>query len=210
MRSLARLLTAAIVLVAACSAPDSPEPRTIVRARETSVRTMAVVGPVEDTVMGTLSPVAHFISAALRERRARMAIREALLNEPRGSNGLDLSRCGSNTALAALMAAGEHAGAGAARAICKGLAAKKGITLWMNPGWLRTWDGARMPLVAALDNPAAPLPKIFKGYADKDRVVFLPADGSLNAPILVVLGEARSPEAHHGVRSANAHSFTVR
>ena len=63
------------------------------------------------------------------------------------------------------------------------------MTLWMVPGRLREWTGSMAPIVAAIDDPSRPLPQFFKGYYGAQRAVDLPQDGSVTAPVLMVLGQ---------------------
>jgi hypothetical protein len=150
--------------------------------------------------MGQLSPVAQFISTAILDKNARLELHAALLNAGGSPFGLKLSECASSAPLVTLMNAGEHRGAGSGRALCRMLAARGGVTLWMNPAWLRQWDGSTLPIVAAIDNPAIALPRTFKGYIGAKHAIDLPADGSVGGPVLVVLGAGKT-HTRRAVRS---------
>jgi hypothetical protein len=70
----------------------------------------------------------------------------------------------------------------------------------MDPDGLARWDPRAMPVVTALDDPAAALPARFRGYLGPERTVDLRGDGSTGAPVLVVLPDLHP--ARRGTRHA--------
>ena len=187
-------LVLAAVAMTACNSDRPVAPNVVAPAK--AVATYAISAPVSDDVMGPLSPVAHFIAAALHDQDARVRLRAALMAPGLSMSGLSLSSCSSDEVLKQLFAAGERRGAGKAGALCQMLRTRGGVSLWMAPGRLRGWSPSMMPIVAAIDNPSRRLPPKFKGYLGARRAVELPEDGSINGPILMVLGaETLMPRA---------------
>ena len=149
--------------------------------------TVKIDAPVRDTVMGDLSPVARHLAFGLRNPKARADLAAYMKSNPEPHSGVDLQTCDRTPALAGLIAAGERAGGAAG--MCAIVRQRAGVTLYMDPDRLKQWDPRIAPIVTAIDDPAAQRPASFLGYRTGDRLVELPADGSLRGPILVVLGQ---------------------
>jgi hypothetical protein len=174
---------AAVVVAASCSRPDATAPR-VAGKRMTASRVVAFD---TDSVMGSLSPIAQHVIAGLQDSSIRMAVYHAMTKRGASTVGLDLQGCADEPVVLALIREGEHNGAMPASQACGVLKGLPGAVLYMDPDRLRAWDGSTIPIVTALENPHARIPPTFHGYRATNRMIDLPADGSLKGPILVIL-----------------------
>lgn len=172
-----------VLLVAACR--DTPEAVTRLPKRQSTM--VPILGVDQDATMGALSGVARHIVTALRDPALRAAVAAAMKADSTSRLGLDLQDCDSPGVVHSLLAAGEKYGAGAAASVCASIKSRAAGALFMDPDRLRGWNGSTIPIVTAIENPRSALPATFHGYLSSERVIDLPADGSLKGPILVVL-----------------------
>lgn len=140
-----------------------------------------------DPVMGTLSPIAQYVAAGLQDFAVRLAVHRALTSPSAHRMGLDLHACASDSVIISLLRAGERRGAGLAASVCQMLGSMNGAVLFMDPSRLRKWNGSTVPIVTAIANPGRELPATFHGYRSPNRLIDLPADGSIQGPVFIVL-----------------------
>jgi len=137
--------------------------------------------------MGALSPIARFISGALRDSSMRHAVAAAMKESSTGHLGLDLQTCGTATLVQRLMLTGEQHGMGSAQSMCAVMSRFDGLTLFMDPDRLSRWNGRAIPIVTAIADLHHPLPNKFLGYRSPARTIELSASDPVNGPLLVVL-----------------------
>ena len=178
------------MIFAGCDRQQAIGPQTGTRAV-----TSARVTPASDGTMGGLSVVALQISLSLQDPDTRQALAAALKTDTMARGGVDLQDCDHSSLAHQLLAVGERRGGRTAASLCAEIAGRRGLILYMDPDRLAAWSGRDTPVVAAIENPQAPLPSEFTAYRSPTRTIALPSDGSLKGPILVVLpfrGQARA------------------
>lgn len=139
-----------------------------------------------DVAMGAFSPVARLVSAALQDSATRVRVYRALKMAP-GRLGLDLQLCQDDPLIHEIFDAGERFGAGVAASHCAFARAQGGLVLYMDHDRLQHWDPSVSPIVTAIANIDTPSAATFHGYRSPVRMIDLPADGSVQGPILVIL-----------------------
>lgn len=208
MRRLAAVISSivTVVTITACDQVTSPAMN-----KRHRVVSPIVAPPIVDPTMGSLSPVARHIVIALRDPAMRTALRQALVASSSSGVGLDLADCGGTSPAAMLLTRGEELGGSAAVDLCALITRRHGVTLYMNRTALAGWDGSVIPVVTAIENPAAPLPATFQGYRSPTVSIQLPGRGrALSGPLLVVLPIAHPSEVRrHGTTPFSVQVKTV-
>lgn len=153
----------------------------------TPAQTIISGEPVSNPVMGDLSPVARQVVAGLQNPKVRGAIIRALRDPANRGAGIDLLDCSPGSAVGDLLQAGESRGGEGANTLCSAFRSWGGVTLYMAPDRLAAWDSTVIPIVTAIAHPDSALPATLVGYRSPARTIDLPADGSLQGPILVVV-----------------------
>jgi hypothetical protein len=175
---------ALLVAAAACNGPDLPA-----RTAPTPMDAARLARVAEkDPVMGDLSGIAQHVAAAMQSPAVRTVIAAELKQAPNGITQLDLQDCGRNAAIKAMLDEGQRRGGAAPGTLCSAIAKADGMVLYMDRDLLARWDPAAVvPIVTALAHPGTALPAAFRGYRTPEETVDLPGDGSVTAPVLVVL-----------------------
>jgi hypothetical protein len=178
------LVMLAVLLGTAC---DRQDPTNLVVP---TARLSTEAAPVTDDVMGSLSPVAQYIVAALQDSGVRFRLAAVMKNPNFPASIVDLQDCagGQGSLVWDLLDAGERRHLGSAVSICEKLRKRVGITLYMSPERAAAWNPRTIPIVTAVETATGRRAGSFKGYLSPSRTIDLPDDGKIAGPILVVLG----------------------
>jgi hypothetical protein len=164
------------------SCEESPTP-----PAQSSIAETAPLHTVSDATMGNLSAVAIHIVAGLRDSAVRYRIHDMLLERGNYGIGIDLQDCGPGGRAFGVLHAAEAHGGQRSDIQCAALKKLRGAVLFMEPGRLAAWNPRVIPIVTAIADPDAPLPKHFLGYRSPDRTIELTDKGGVGGPLLVVL-----------------------
>lgn len=183
-RVLTGWLGVTLVGVVSCERPTAvPLSPTMAPSAPTFVRLTA---PVTDVAMGSLSPLARHLVAALRDPSLRRELAIAL-KDTAASYSLDLQDCRTSSLAKRLFDAGEHEGFGSSSALCAQIVSMNGAILYMAPERLQGWDGSVIPLVSALARPDLPAPATIHAYRSTTRAVEISMAHPGEGPLLVIL-----------------------
>lgn len=178
------LAFALAVFLSACDRNTTTIPDPVL-TREGTQNSLIGVTPLEDSIMGRLSPVALAVVAGLGDPQIRHDL-IAYMRTPTARGEVDLSKCLDDGVVSQLFAsAASRLGVGVS-GLCSPLQGRRAI-LYMNPYVLSTWDESVIPLVAAVDNPGHRLPATIQVYRSPFHSVAIPSGGKANPFVLYVL-----------------------